>query len=183
MKPIFTVHAGEYLFGEHIENAYKGKILAWLPSKDTGIDFLLTNPKKKTQVSIQVKFSKDFRTIMSDELKTGNQACGWWTLNQEKIKNSPADYWVFVFNSFTESKNHFMMIKPKDLLKLLVDLHGDAKMIQTYFWVTGKNECWETRGLSKEDQLKVANGTFRNSKRNVTNKLNDWKEIEKVLDF
>lgn len=149
MKPIFTIHAGEYLFGEYIENTYKGKILAWLPSKVSGIDFLLSNPEKKTQVSIQVKFSKDFRTGMNEELKMGTQACGWWTLNQEKIKNSPADYWVFVFNSFTEKKNHFMMIKPMNLLKLLVNLHGNTLSIKTYFWVTEKNECWETRGFEQ----------------------------------
>jgi hypothetical protein len=36
MKPIFTIHAGEYLVGSYIEEHYK-YFNVWIPSKDTGI--------------------------------------------------------------------------------------------------------------------------------------------------
>ena len=59
MKPFFTIHAGEYLVGSHIESNFK-KINIWVPSKDKGIDLLLTNSDNSKSVSVQVKFSKDF---------------------------------------------------------------------------------------------------------------------------
>lgn len=43
MKPIFSIHAGEYLVGSFIEETYKDYNV-WIPSKDTGVDFLVTNP-------------------------------------------------------------------------------------------------------------------------------------------
>ena len=41
MRPLFTVHAGEFLVGQHIEG-FKGKNV-WVPTKDTGVDLLVTN--------------------------------------------------------------------------------------------------------------------------------------------
>jgi hypothetical protein len=35
MKPIFTIHAGEYLVGSHIESKFK-KLNVWLPTKARG---------------------------------------------------------------------------------------------------------------------------------------------------
>ena len=47
MQPIFTIHAGEYLVGSHIEQKIRdksgNKFNVWIPSKDTGIDVLVTN--------------------------------------------------------------------------------------------------------------------------------------------
>ncbi len=40
MKPLFTIHAGEYLVGERIEKNFK-EWNVWIPSKDTGIDLLV----------------------------------------------------------------------------------------------------------------------------------------------
>jgi hypothetical protein len=34
MKPIFTIHAGEYLVAAEIEKSLKN-VTVWLPSKDT----------------------------------------------------------------------------------------------------------------------------------------------------
>ena len=39
MKPLFTVHAGEYLVGAYIEH-FHPRWSVWVPSKDTGIVFL-----------------------------------------------------------------------------------------------------------------------------------------------
>ena len=93
MKPIFTIHAGEYLVASHLEEKFKG-LQIWLPSSDTGIDLLVTNPKASSQnsiraVSLQVKFSKDFlgNKGVSSKIKAG----GWWTFKHDKIEKSQAD--------------------------------------------------------------------------------------------
>ena len=39
MKSLFTVHAGEYLVGSHIERNFK-RVNVWLPAKDTGVEQL-----------------------------------------------------------------------------------------------------------------------------------------------
>ena len=66
MRPIFTMHAGEYLFGSYLENEFKGFNI-WIPSRDTGIDLLVTDSKNRKTVSLQVKFSKDFLPTEKEE--------------------------------------------------------------------------------------------------------------------
>src|SRR5262249_40876588 len=77
MRPLFTVHAGEYLVGAHIEQSHP-KWRVWMPTKDTGIDLLVTDVRNRRAVSLQVKFSKDFnptnRTIL---LQNKLRASGW----------------------------------------------------------------------------------------------------------
>src|SRR6266581_2772997 len=67
MKPIFSIHAGEYLVGTHIEENYKN-LNVWLPTKDTGIDLLVTDQTNSKNVSLQVKFSKDFLGSLGSSL-------------------------------------------------------------------------------------------------------------------
>src|SRR5687767_6091432 len=79
MRPLFTVHAGEYLVGAHIEQAHP-RWRVWMPTKDTGIDLLVTNSKNRRAVSLQVKFSKDFNpTNRGVLLQNKLRAAGWWT--------------------------------------------------------------------------------------------------------
>ena len=59
MKPLFTVHVGEYLAGSHIEQHYK-RVSVLIPSRGTGVDLLVSDRRDRSTVSIQVKFSKDF---------------------------------------------------------------------------------------------------------------------------
>ena len=59
MRSLFTIHAGEYLVGQYIEDNYK-KLNVWIPSKDTGIDFLVTNKSNTKSISFQVKLSIDY---------------------------------------------------------------------------------------------------------------------------
>ncbi|GAG73038.1 unnamed protein product [marine sediment metagenome] len=56
MRPMFTIHAGEYLVGSYIEEKLKD-FNVWVPSKDKGVDLLVTDSKNKKTVSLQVKFS------------------------------------------------------------------------------------------------------------------------------
>ena len=46
MRPLFTIHAGEYLVGERLEGN-KRKPNVWVPTKDKGIDLPIVNEIKK----------------------------------------------------------------------------------------------------------------------------------------
>ena len=117
MRPLFTIHAGEYLVGSHIETRLP-KLNVWIPAKDTGIDLLVTNATATRALSLQVKFSKDFNpTHRTPVLQSKLAAAGWWTHQEKKIKNSTADLWVFVLPSFTERKTYFIIIPPAELLR------------------------------------------------------------------
>ena len=181
MKPIFTIHAGEYLAGSFIEKHLKN-CEVWVPSKDTGIDLLVTNLGAGKHVGIQVKFSKDFLvTNMSSSLRKGLLACGWWTLNRDKIRKSKAEFWIFVVYSFDKREPQYLIIKPKKLINLLKAIHGNTKLINVYFWITTKNRCWATRNLSTKDQHLIAAHLYKNSERDFTRYLKNWDSIKKRL--
>jgi len=182
MRPLFTVHAGEYLVGSHIEEHFP-KLNVWIPAKDTGIDILVTDARNTRAVSLQVKFSKDFnpthRTLM---LQSKLAAAGWWTHQEKKIKDSKADFWVFVLPSFTEHRTHFIIIPPAELLRRFRAVHGKPeKRIHSYLWVTKSARCWEARGLNNADQEMLAFDRFRHPGREFTQFLDNWAEIEKRL--
>ncbi|MCK5022994.1 MAG: hypothetical protein KAS04_02370, partial [Candidatus Aenigmarchaeota archaeon] len=174
--------AYEYLVGSEIEEKHPN-LSVWVPSKDTGIDLLITSTDFKKPISLQVKFSKDFlgksvRDVISKGVKSG----GWWTFKREKIETSPADYWVLVLYQFQHRAYDFIIIKPSKLLSIYDALKRGKGTIQSYVWVTSNKSaiCWETRGLNKLDQEKIAIGAYRNRLRNLTPYLNDWKAIEKL---
>lgn len=181
MRPIFTIHAGEYLFGSYLEKNFK-ELNIWIPSRDTGIDLLLTDSVNKKAASVQIKYSKDFLiTEVKETLQMGLKSCGWWALNRDKIRQSSADFWVFVMYSFEQKKTEFVIIPPGTLLERVTQLHGRGKTIQSYLWVTDKNKCWETRGLSKREQILIANHSYHNKSRDFTEYLNNLQLIRKRL--
>jgi hypothetical protein len=183
VKPIFTIHAGEYLVGSHIEETYK-KARVWLPSKDTGVDLLVTNEQLDRAVSLQVKFSKDFLGNKGDAnafLQAKIKAIGWWTFNYEKIKNSPADLWVLVLYRFSQRDFDFVIISPRQLLERYEKLGYRSGIIQSYVWVTENSKCWETRGLKKAEQESIAVETFNDPIRSLSEFLNNWQPlVEKI---
>lgn len=182
MKPMFTLHIGEYLVGEHIERAYP-RLNVWLPSKDTGTDLLVTNKRNQKSVSLQVKFSKDFTpTHGTPLLQSRLFASGWWTLDLKKIASSNADLWVFVLPAFVDKQTNFIILSPSQLLRRLKSIHGkSAKRIHSYLQVTKTKRCWETRGLSAADQELVALDRYSNHQRDFTPFLNAWTPIERLL--
>ena len=151
----------------------------WVPTKDTGVDLLVSDQKNKKAVSLQVKFSRDFlATQMAAVFQEPLRSCGWWTLNRQKLGASAADYWVFVLVGFARRSTDFIIIKPAELLRRLDTIHqGGPKMFQCYFWVTAKHGCWEARGLSHPDQLLIAQGGYKSAERDFSRFLNDWEPI------
>ena len=182
MKPLFTVHAGEYLVGAHIEKKYR-KWRVWIPSKDTGIDLLVTDSKNKKTVSLQVKFSKDFNPTGNKALHKKNRIyIGWWTHDMDKIKKSAADFWVFVLPSFTEQETNYVILPPSELYRRLRRIHGRSKKrVQSYLLITKKQQCWETRGLSQKDQALIVDYRYKSRIRDFSEFLNAWGPVEKKL--
>ena len=174
MRPIFTVHAGEYLVGSEIEGLSSG-YKVWVPSKDSGIDLLVTTESCEKVASIQVKFSKD-HLASGKELRANGKikSGGWWTLDRRKLSESPADFWVLVLGQLNARKYDFVVIRPKDLSRRYEKISPGKNIIQSYFWITSENKCWETRGLGSDDLGKICDGTFKNASRDFTSYLNHW---------
>jgi hypothetical protein len=184
VKPIFSIHAGEYLVATHIEENLKD-LNVWVPSKDTGVDLLVTNKTNSKTVSLQVKFSKDFLGSLgestSEAIVSRVKAGGWWTFKREKLACSPADLWILVLYRFTQRDYDFVIIEPEELWKRYSQIGGSKETIQSYVWVTLSKRCWETRGLSKQQQDAVARDEYTNSVRDLSGYLNNWKSVENKL--
>jgi hypothetical protein len=136
VRPLFTIHAGEFVVGDFIEAHYPG-VSVWVPTRDTGIDLLITDSKNQRTVSLQVKFSRRSES----------------------------------------GSNDFVVIKPSELLARLDRIHGEAKTIHCYLWVT-KKRCWEARGLTQAEELEIAEGRYTNEVRDFSRYLNVWTPIE-----
>ena len=180
MKPLFTIHAGEFLVDNEIERRFRS-VNVWIPAKDTGIDLLVSDNDNKRTLSLQVKFSRDYLiTNLKDALfLSGLSACGWWTPTRKQIKDSRADYWVFVLVGFANRSSDYIIIKPDDLLERFNKIHGAAGLkFQSYLWVTQAGKCWETRGLNRSAQLLIAKNEYAEPARDFTAYLNNWTPIE-----
>jgi hypothetical protein len=182
MRSLFTIHAGEYLVGDYIERTFAGWNV-WLPSKDTGIDLLVTDTRNRKTVSLQVKFSKDFNpTYGTPLLQSRLLAAGWWTHDTRKIRKSKADFWIFVLPSFVERETSFIILPPSELLRRFIAIHGASKQrVHSYLRVTKTKRCWEVRGLPNADQELIAFDRFTDANRDFTVFLNAWKQIETRL--
>lgn len=194
MKTIFTIHAGEYLVGSAIEKQCKDWEI-WLPSRDTGIDLLMRHKQNKTTKSIQVKFSKSWtETHTKEEFRRNFNTQGWWSLNKQKIKNSPADFWIFALYSFDNKKHDYLIFPKEELIHLYrnighwnkVNRNGnEVNTIQSYFWTFKNNTAIEGRGVTKKQLSKLfkkpdsLNTDPDIKKRNVSNNLNNWSILTK----
>lgn len=182
MTPLFTIHAGEYLVGSFIEKKFE-RYNVWIPSKDKGIDLLITDKSNSRTASIQVKFSKDYsNTVLSKALQKNVKSFGWWSLKREDILKSKADYWVFVMLPFTSKNLEFVIIDPMTLSKFLTELYGPLETFRIYLLVTDKNKCWETRSLRQAQVNEIGVGKYFDIRTELTQYLNAWEVIEAKLD-
>jgi hypothetical protein len=187
MHSILKDNSFKYLAACRIEKlrAPNGKkIHVWVPSKDDGIDFLITYGNKPVHHStIQVKGSRDY--LLKDETNLPNtvKACGWWNLSSSKLEESEADYWVLVLRSLPAKKNrkraaNYIIIKPAELLSKLVKTYGKRPAFPAYLWTTHDGRCIDMRGLRKSDKIAILDGskTIPES-RNYSNYLDKWEQI------
>ena len=187
MTPLFTIHAGEYLAGSYIERHFRKQLNVWIPSKDTGIDLLVSDRKNRRTASLQVKFGKDFLPEMAAELHGPLRACSWFTINRDRLRASEADFWVFVPTGFKRRSPDFVIVPTAEFQRRLRRIHGlrGRKMIQSYLWVTERNRCWEARDLRDgiNDERRIAAGVYENPVRDFTKFLNEdgWSALVRKL--
>ena len=181
MRPLFTVHAGEFLVGEFIEKSFP-TLNVWIPSKDTGIDLLVTSKKNSSSVSLQVKLSRDYKAPeAANDFDRDLVAAGWLTLAHDKIAKSTADYWVIVLVSHERKlQPQFIVIPPSELLERLVSIHGQSKNYQVYPWVTKSKVALEGRGLLKAQKKDLAAGSLPLGHRDLSTFLGNWSALQRI---
>ena len=181
MNPIFTIHAGEYVFGETVEKRFSDVSL-WIPAKDTGIDFLITGKDRKRTVAVQVKMSRDYRPqLPSSNFERKQIAGGWFVFTHKKLSESPADIWSLILVSREKRiKPYFVNISPSELLKRLVAIHGKHERYHLYPWVMETRQCIEGRGLKKQDKELIASNEYNLGMRDFTSFLDDWSFLSRL---
>ena len=182
MRSLFTIHAGEYLVGQYIEDNFK-KLNVWIPSKDTGIDFLVTNKSNTKSISFQVKLSKDYSSSQrKNEIQQEITVGGWLTLKHDKIEQSNADYWVIaILPNERYLKPIYIVITPAELLMKLkaVQANGESKIYHFYPWIKkGKGDSFEFaingRALSKSEKVIFKSSPRSLKDRDLTEFLDNW---------
>jgi hypothetical protein len=183
MRPLFTIHAGEYLVGLYIQQELKLNV--WIPAKDTGIDLLVTDSENRRTVSLQVKYGKDFLPGKPAKLREKLRCLSWFALNRTKLDDSQAEFWVFVLQGFKSDTPDFVVIPTSDLRERMTEIHrsGNGKL-QSYFCSTENDQCWEVRA-PRHDQvlLQIADNLYKDPKRDFTHCLNrnGWAAVVKNL--
>ena len=188
MTPIFTIHAGEYLVGEMLQKEYP-YCDVWVPSKDRGIDLLVTNKKnRRKSAALQIKLSKDHLPIQKSDVQSRYDSWGWWSFNLKKmndnIKEANPDFWLLVISGYGREKIRCVIIKPAELRDRLVAIHGKKKSLNPYLWITKGGKCFETRSLSKAEKDRIQEGDYsgiEGSDKDFTVFLNNWKPLEKLI--
>jgi len=176
MKPIFTIHEGEFLVGDHINRKFGRKYNVWVPTKDSGVDLLVT---RKTgggkPVGLQVKFSRSFDT--SDELTRHVLATSWYTLDPKKVRQSQADLWVFVFMTLRHER-YFVLLPTSELRKRIPRSCG-AKW-NLYLWAYADGSCYQVRDLNLEGRLNAVHRGVQDRYRDFSNWFENWQLLEKL---
>jgi hypothetical protein len=181
MRPIFTIHAGEFMVGQHLEKMGKN---IWIPTKDSGVDLLVTNSDSTKSIALQIKFSRDFLPAMKLPLSMQGRlrSCTWFTLNRNKLVRSRAKLWVLVLRGFERNSVDYIVIAPAELRKKLEQIHGIIDTYQAYVWVAkhGRGKAWLTRGLRKAARSQIGDNTFIDDMRDLSRYLNNWDAIKRL---
>jgi hypothetical protein len=175
MKPIFTIHEGEFLVGDHINRTFTQKFEVWVPTKDSGVDLLVTRTGGLGKpVRLQVKFSRSFD--IHQEMIRHVVATSWYTLDPQKIRKSRADLWVFVILTLRHD-HHFVVIPTRELLKR-IPKQGSKKW-NLYLWVYANQSCYQVRDLTNEERLGTPYRGVKDRNRDFSNWLENWKLLDK----
>ena len=176
MTPAFTVHAGEYLVGTHLERTFRG-CRVWIPSKDVGIDLLLTDASCSRAVPLQVKYSRDYADSSPvNPAFPGITRSSFLSVQRQKIETAPARYWIVVLHSFSSKSPRFLVITPSELLNRIEAHHGRQNTYRLYFCVVDEAKCWELRCPVAEKRDALTSGTITSS-RDFSGFLDDWSKI------
>ncbi len=181
MRPLFTIHAGEYVVGEFIEHNFPS-LNIWVPTKDTGVDLLVTGPRSDASLSLQVKLSRDYRpSEAASDFDRSLVAGGWLTIDHEKLSASTADLWVIVvIANERKLRPQFIVVPPRVFLSKLVAVHGKSRRYNFYPWITKNKKCLDGRGLLHEQRRQLAEGTMVLGERDLSGYLENWKPLQRL---
>jgi hypothetical protein len=175
MKPIFTIHEGEFLVGDHINRKLGKKYNVWVPTKDSGVDLLVTRKGGAGKpVGLQVKFSRSFDIY--PELDRHVIATSWFVLEPKKIRKSQADLWVFAIMTLRHEQ-HFVVIPKRELQKRIP--RNPGKRWTLYLWVYGNESCYQVRDLPKNEKLDTVHRGVRDRHRDFSEWMEKWNLLEK----
>jgi hypothetical protein len=178
MKPIFTVHEGEFLVGDHINRRLGRKYDVWVPTKDSGVDLLVTRKGRRGKAAgLQVKFSRGFS--INEEMARHLIATSWFTLEPRKIRRSQADLWVFVILTLKHAE-HFVVIPTQELRKRIP--HRGRTKWNLYLWVYDDGSCYQVRDLGKEERLDTVHRGVRDSHRDFSEWLEHWELLDRYTE-
>jgi hypothetical protein len=174
LKPLFTIHEGEFLVGDHIIRKFGNKYEVWIPAKDNGVDLLVTptsGPGKP--VTLQVKFSRGFnpKSIPAEKLL----GWGWYTLNPAKIKSSKADVWVFVI--LTLQHNPYFILIPTAALKKRIP-RNSARIWHLYLAAFSNRKCYDMRGVARSNIKEILDSGPADPRRDFTAFLENWDVLD-----
>lgn len=179
MRPLFTIHAGEYLVALEVKRRFR-RAQVWVPARDTGVDLLVSDRRRRRTVALQVKYSKDFLPHMGAEFQKRLRARGWWTLDRDKLRGSVADLWVFVLPGFAAPTVDCLVIPPRELWRRLRAVHGAPKRFHIYLTVTETGRCFETRGVGRDDLRRIARDEYDDRQRDLSRWLNNWGPVARL---
>jgi hypothetical protein len=176
MKPLFTIHEGEFLVGDHINRRLGHKYDVWVPTKDSGVDLLVTRKRPRGRaVGLQVKFSRSFS--IREEMARHLIATSWFTLDPVKVRESQADLWVFVILTL-KHEEHFVLIPTRELRKRIPRRSGSRWNL--YLWVFDNGSCYQVRDLGREETLDTLHRGVRDPRRDFSEWLEHWNVLDKL---
>jgi hypothetical protein len=184
MRPLFTIDSGENSASLYIQERLK--LIAWIPTKQhTGSDLLVSDRNSRRFVSLQIKYGRDYLPEKSAKVQTNLRCLSWFTLNWEKLNESPADFWVFVLHSFKTQKPDFVVVPTSELRRRLKGIHGSTnRILHSYLCSTETNSCWEARAKGHDRMLdQIADGVYKNPARDFTKYLNGrgWTAVTETM--
>jgi len=109
-------------------------------------------------------------------------------LNRKKLQESRAQFWVFVLRGF-ESAPDFVVIPKEELQRRMRKIPTSGRgILQIYLCSTKEKprRCWEMRGLPRETERQIAEGTYNDdppNTRDFTKYLNEngWAAVASRL--
>ena len=176
MKPIFTIHEGEFLVGDYINRRFSKKFHVWVPTKDIGVDLLVSRKGLTGKpVGLQVKFSRSFD--IHEELARHVLATSWYTLDPKKIRKSQADIWVFVFMTLRHEK--YFVLLPTAELRKRIPRHTESKW-NLYLWAYSDGSCYQVRDLNLESRLEAVHRGVQDRHRDFSKWFENWGLLDKL---
>lgn len=172
MKPIFTIHEGEFLVGDYITRKLGKRYDVWVPTRDSGVDLLVTRRKGKGRpVGLQVKFSRSYR------IPKGVVATSWFKLEPAKVRASRADLWVFVIITL-KHKQYFVVIPTRELARRIPKDCGSKWHV--YLWVYPGKRCYNVRDIPARDRPAVRHNGVSLRALNFTAWLGAWESLKRA---